>query len=851
MNGIIRSSSFTLLANTMQTNVHLTKLTLSNLGKISGVQKLGEALAKNSANALQVLDLSGTVVNDKAMAALAGAIAVKEYGLQTLLLARSNVSVKGLAMLVRDGFERNPGVALTLQHLSLSFNSFDESSSALLQAWFSRMSEYSNLRQLELEKCGLHLVYVTRPLHSFVKLRHLDVSGNRIDTGTCQLLCTIAELTSTLTTYNLAGCSLTADGAVAIVKCIVSNQRLSNTRIDLSGNSLNARAIESLARVLVAHNTNLAGLDLSRNQLTDDGVLSLCAALQKMPHSGLEVLVLNEASLNVSSTSGAHVAQAIVATLNTVPSIKSLSLCGGWPLAVAVPLLHLMHTNHSLLELRIEENKLGDAGAAAIATMLRTNQTLGKLCIDGNAIGISGWHAIRSAFLHNRTLQVLEFAWVDLAKTLSPLPISKRSLARNDLIEIQYATRINQHLAGGLAERFRPLKHSAPTTRLPPCPVPESMLQYTGPVDLTPSTDTTTVRPDSVIVDAGVAAAAAPPSTKAAPSSPPPPTKTSSSSSSSTTKTTTTTSKSTYNTVVSPRQTSTQQLPPEPAYQPPPPPIPQQQQQYQQQYQQPQPPQQYLPTQPPAGPLHNSSNNVVILTTGLSPNAAVASRSIYEHQGSSQYTAQPPADYHTSPYMPQPAAVPDGYFQQQQQQQQQQQPQYQPVPPTSLYANTSVPLDPYASPYAGGIDYSAMEPQPPPISAFQPSLKNDAYSQRAYTNSASQRSYEAVEPYSFGATASSSAAGDSAPPSAYSSTYSSADPYASWPTQPPPAPPTAAAPVAPAPAPPPPPAAPAAPPPLPKAPNSSSRAALLQAIENRTTIKLKPTVTNDRSAPKV
>jgi Ran GTPase-activating protein (RanGAP) involved in mRNA processing and transport len=736
LSGIIRPNMFSLLGNTMQTNAHLTKLNLSNLGKLSSVQLLFEAMQKNSANALQVLDLSGTIVNDKSMAALAGAIAIKEYGLQALLLARSGISNKGLTALVRDGFERNPAVALSLQHLVLSFNSFDESSSILLQSWFSRMSEHSNMRQLELEKCGLNLMFVTRPLHSFVKLRHIDVSSNRIDTGTCQLLCTIAELTSTLTTYNMANCSLSADFACAIVKCIVSNQRLTNTRIDLSGNALNARAIDLLARVLVANNINLGAIDLSRNQLTDESLLALCAALQKMERgaSSLDTLILNELPLsNTSGTSGSRVAQAIVATLNSVPSIKCLSLCGGLPLAIAVPLLHLLHTNHSLLELRIEDNKLGDAGAAAIATMLRTNQTLGKLCIDGNAIGISGWHAIRSAFLHNRTLQVLDFSWVDLHKTLAPLPMAKRSLARTDLLEIHCAVRINQHLAGGLAERFRPSKPAIPTVRLAPCPVPESMLQATGPIDLTPSTDTSATRPtvaseyDSYSSDLSML---------------------NNNSSSST---------STYNSTTTSSYASN--LPPEPAHQPPVPPT-------------------------SSSTATTSSRTVVVLAHDPSSNAAPpppppstmptnSNSSMYQShlQSQSQYayltspyathtqslandtspasSSLPPAPYSSSIYSPYSATTTTSSS------------SMLPAtssssPPSSSSSLPDAADSEYDSSTTGTqCDYSALEPQPPPM-PFHPtyttamaSPAQDLYSSPVYSSQqSSATSHEASEAYS-------------------------------------------------------------------------------------------------------
>lgn len=52
-------------------------------------------------------------------------------------------------------------------------------------------------------------------------------------------------------------------------------------------------------------------------------------------------------------------------------------------------------------------NKIGDAGAIALAKMLRGNGTLSVLNLKGNLIATEGHKALAQAMVHNATIQQL------------------------------------------------------------------------------------------------------------------------------------------------------------------------------------------------------------------------------------------------------------------------------------------------------------------------------------------------------------------------------------------------------------------------------------------------------------
>lgn len=507
MSGVTRRSAMTLLSDAVKFNTTFTRLVLRHMGAIPHLYLLGEAMSANSANYIQELDLSHTTVNAKATAALAAALRCKEYGLRRLRMAHCGMNGKMLLMLIRDGLQRNHGVGLSIQELDLSYNTFDEASSQELQRWLGAMVEYSLLGELRLARCHLNLTAVLRPLHSFVRLQLLDISRNKLDHGASQLLCTVADLSSTLSSLFVAGCGLSADHAASIVQSMVSNERVRAVELDLADNGFKEATIEKLARTLVDHNKNIKTLDLSSNQLTEKAVLFICGALQHLAQPTIHRIALNNVSLDLSTSAGIRVANAIANTLHKVPSLQSLSVSSGWTGRTIRPLLQNLYNNTSLTELSIEGNKLGDEGAVAIANFLRRNHGVTKLQLDGNKISLTGWTAIAAGIRRNTTLQHMNFSWRDLKDAAGRCSTDdQKARLRSMLLDIHFTVRMNRVRHGGEGyERGSAvtraegeeddLEHeewsveSLPLISYPPCPVPDTLIQSEREVDLLASTD--------------------------------------------------------------------------------------------------------------------------------------------------------------------------------------------------------------------------------------------------------------------------------------------------------------------------------------------------------------------------
>jgi Ran GTPase-activating protein (RanGAP) involved in mRNA processing and transport len=74
------------------------------------------------------------------------------------------------------------------------------------------------------------------------------------------------------------------------------------------------------------------------------------------------------------------------------------------------PLVEVLASNSKLESLDLRNNRIGPAGAEAVARMLETNKSLVKLDLRWNEIGSAGAEALLNAFRVNRTLKQLELA---------------------------------------------------------------------------------------------------------------------------------------------------------------------------------------------------------------------------------------------------------------------------------------------------------------------------------------------------------------------------------------------------------------------------------------------------------
>ena len=165
------------------------------------------------------------------------------------------------------------------------------------------------------------------------------------------------------------------DGAVAICECFkIKDKRLSCIKsLNLASNSLTSLSITAITTAIQEGALTL--LDLSSNDLGDNGVYEISKALQV--NLTIKQLVLCKSNIGVK---------------------------GGLSLAVS------LCYNHTLEDLYLSSNKILDDGAIAFGESLKTNRTLKYLGIAFNNITEIGITEIAEVFKYNPVLESLNIS---------------------------------------------------------------------------------------------------------------------------------------------------------------------------------------------------------------------------------------------------------------------------------------------------------------------------------------------------------------------------------------------------------------------------------------------------------
>ena len=179
-------------------------------------------------------------------------------------------------------------------------------------------------------------------------------------------------------------------------------QILNCTRIDLQHSSISARGVIDLAQAILVNSSDaLMVLQLGGTAAGDPAAVALAQATASKDR-------LSQVDLGAIAMT-AEGAATWAATVETHPSLRTLDL--EWNRvgdAGAGALARALSSGSSMLErLGLKRNQLGDAAAVALSETLRTNQRLQVLSLEGNAIGAEGVRAIGSALSDNRALRIL------------------------------------------------------------------------------------------------------------------------------------------------------------------------------------------------------------------------------------------------------------------------------------------------------------------------------------------------------------------------------------------------------------------------------------------------------------
>ncbi|OJW46631.1 MAG: hypothetical protein BGO67_04955 [Alphaproteobacteria bacterium 41-28] len=215
-------------------------------------------------------------------------------------------------------------------------------------------------------------------LKNMKKREIIDLSQNTFDDETVVKMSKALESNRTVKTLTLAECKINGIQAITLFeKGLPTNNSLEN--LDLSHNEITGTGIVSLSRVL-PRNTALVSLKLSQNPIGPDVGPQIGKALEGNHH--LKKLELGQVGLDDIALG--H----IVKGLNQNSSLSDFDLSDN-PLGNggAINIKWVLHQNNTLQTLDLSRCNIRDAGLEAIGSGLKRNKGLDELRLAGNLFG--------------------------------------------------------------------------------------------------------------------------------------------------------------------------------------------------------------------------------------------------------------------------------------------------------------------------------------------------------------------------------------------------------------------------------------------------------------------------------
>ena len=205
--------------------------------------------------------------------------------------------------------------------------------------------------------------------------------------------------------------------------------------------------IAALSQVL-AVNTSLTTLDLSREYIGAEGATSLFQALAV--NTSITTLKLSHISIGDAGATSLSQALAVNTSLTTLDLSREY-ICA----ERATSLFQGLAVNTSITTLKLSHNSIGDAGATSLSQALAVNTSLTTMDLPSNFIGDAGATSLSQALAVNTSLTTLDLSWNSIgaegATSLSQALSVNTSLTTMDLssnfIGDAGATSLSQALA--------------------------------------------------------------------------------------------------------------------------------------------------------------------------------------------------------------------------------------------------------------------------------------------------------------------------------------------------------------------------------------------------------------------
>ncbi|KAH3761427.1 F-actin-uncapping protein LRRC16A [Pelomyxa schiedti] len=413
-------------------NSTITKLSLkySQASVDQSIISLGVGLISSS---IQVLTLSGVHFEGglNAWSTFCCGLERLQHGFISLDLSRCDLSGKHIALLF-NAFERNWPMSLSLSHLNLCGNKFEEQGSLAFSSWATTAGEHSHLRSLMLGHSSLSLMTAAPGLIALSRLVQVDLSGARIEAArdikepTSVLLKQFLESCRLIRQVTLQDCQFSIDCLeLSLFYPILNNHSLSDVSVDISSNNLSFEGSIALSRACPTL-SNIAHLNIENNRLRGKGVIDVLGAMAK--NTTLKSLFIGN---NTDSDKDAkELVTVFVDFLKSHPTVCAIGF-GNKRVDLSryiSMLLQHFASSKSLTYADVSGHSFGDQGASILGHALCRNQSITELDFDGNGITPTGWMALSMHVQENDTLQHISQNTLDLALCYSILSHSPQHL---------------------------------------------------------------------------------------------------------------------------------------------------------------------------------------------------------------------------------------------------------------------------------------------------------------------------------------------------------------------------------------------------------------------------------------
>ncbi|KAK9392772.1 Leucine-rich repeat-containing protein 16C isoform A [Crotalus adamanteus] len=401
----------------LRKSVTLKELELENCGlKSDFAQQMALVLQEYPNSALNSLNLSRNLLEDRGIIALSQMFEQRNKGFHSLNFARTCVTQKGMMALCLS-FINNGQFRTSLSHLDLSGNPgslLAEGGNGL----FCFLSQPNALCHLNLSgsDCALHMLFDALADGCCLNLTHLNLCKNvyshKKSRGDPFAIGQFFSQASGLQHVSLSGTKLPPEALRALLQALANNTQLKNLHLDLSSCELRSAGAQVI-QDLISDASSICDLNLSDNGFDSD-MVTLVLSINRS--KSIKHVALGK-NFNIQSR------ETLVDTLHRIVQLTQDEDCVIESISVAESRLKLrtgiildgLRSSSHLVALDISGNAIGDLGAKILAKALSVNKTLRTLMWDRNNTTLYGFLDVISALERNFILTKMPLPMNDIA----------------------------------------------------------------------------------------------------------------------------------------------------------------------------------------------------------------------------------------------------------------------------------------------------------------------------------------------------------------------------------------------------------------------------------------------------